>query len=605
MKFMNLKKYVDSAAVITYMILMLKTAIFLAMVRTAGSASIDFNLMYFGSEYKPVQWFFPLVLVSFSYLFKGKGKIRYNLIVNAAVSLLFIADIWYYRSNGTFLSVRHIVYPDTFNPLGKSLLNFKPVDLIFIIDIILGVILMIKFNAMRKVQDIRRNIAAFAGVFILSAGFIWYSHYTIDILDKTNGQKMLFRICWAPFQGMGDMSPLGYHGFDIYKYLADSTQVKLTESDNQQISQWLQYNNENLPDNQYKGMFQGKNLIAIQVESLENFVIGQKAYGQEITPNLNRILTNSLYFSNIHEQNNSGTSSDADLMVNTSVFPIRNGGTFFDYPQTAYTTLPGLLKGKGYTTLSTHPEVAGNWNWAEAHKASLKFDKSLDISSYNVDEVIGLGLSDESYLNQFADKITALKQPFYGSVVTLTSHGPFDIPEDKKLLDLPEEFDKTILGSYFQSLRYTDEAIAKFINKLDSEGILENSVIIIYGDHGGVHKFYSSQLQNVQFEGNWWQEYNMEIPFIVYSPGLKGEEFKVNGGHTDILPTISYLLGVDRKEFGTSTMGRVLVNTNRDSVILNSGQIVGTPKDVQEETHLKETFEVAQKIVTGNYFSNK
>ncbi|MBL4930208.1 LTA synthase family protein [Clostridium paridis] len=598
-------KYIDVFAIITYILLVIKSDIYLAMIRTNGSASIDFKLMYFGKPDILAHLVFPLIVVSFSYLFKGKGKIGYNLIINTLISIFFIADIWYYRSNGTFLSISNILYPSTFNPLHKNLFNFKPVDLIFVIDIFISIILIIKTNVFKKTYEVSRSIIAFIVLFLLGVGYTSYAHYAIDVADKTKGEKMLFRTCWAPFQSMSNMSPLGYHAYDIYEYLVLNRTEKLSDSDKTQIANWFEYNNENLPDNKYKGMLQGKNLIAIQVESLENFVIGQKAYGQEITPNLNRLLSNSLYFSGVHEQNNSGTSSDADFMINTSVFPIREGATFFRYPQREYTTLAELLKDKGYNSLSTHPEVAGNWNWAPVHQGSLKFDKTLDITSYNVDEVIGLGLSDQSYLNQVADKLTALKQPFYGYMVTLTSHGPFDIPDNKKLLKLPEEFDKTILGSYFQSVRYTDEAIGNFIKKLDSEGVLKNSVIMIYGDHTGVHKFYPDKLKDVKFEGNWWQPNDMKIPYIIYNPSINGEEFKVNGGGVDILPTISYLLGVDRKEFGSTSMGRVLVNTNRDATVLNSGEIIGTPKDAKEEQHLKETLDVANKVVLGNYFSKK
>ncbi|MDZ5001173.1 LTA synthase family protein, partial [Clostridium perfringens] len=145
-------------------------------------------------------------------------------------------------------------------------------------------------------------------------------HYTIDIKGKIPGQS-LFRLSWAPFQTFSDMSPLGYHGFDLVYFTGRNKE--LTNSDINEVKTWLDNNKEIIPDNEYKGMLEGKNLIAIQVESLENFVINKKVYGQEITPTLNKLLSQSLYFDNIYEQNNSGTSSDADLMVNTSIFPVR------------------------------------------------------------------------------------------------------------------------------------------------------------------------------------------------------------------------------------------------------------------------------------------
>lgn len=600
MKQRKVGTYVDFIALITYIIIILKSAIYLSMLRTVGSASINFKTMYFGTPDILAHLVIPIVIISFSYLFKGKAKVGFNLIIDLLISLFFMFDIWYYRANGTFLSIRHLLYPETFNPLGKSLLNFRAVDMLFVVDIIIFVVILLKTSI--EYKELKRNVIAFILLLMISSSYIVYAHYSIDIYDKTNGDKMLFRTCWAPFQSMSNMSPLGYHGYDVYKYLKEVKDINLTSEDKAEIEDWLNFNNENIADNEYKGMLEGKNLIAIQVESLENFVIGQKIYDQDLTPNLNKMLGNSLYFSNIHEQNNSGTSSDADLMVNTSVFPIRNGSTFFDYTARSYTTLPNILKDKGYTTMSTHPEVPGNWNWAEAHKGSLGFENILDISYFNVDEVIGLGLSDESYLRQVGEKLKDLKSPFYGYMVTLTSHGPFEIPEDKKYLKLPKELDETLLGGYFQSVRYVDEVVGKFLKQLEAQGMLNNSVIMLYGDHTGIHKFYNDKIQDIKLEGDWWKKVDMKIPYIIYNPSLKGEEIKANGGQVDMLPTISYLLGVDREKFGKTTMGRVLVNTNRDTTVLNSGEIIGTPKNEEEEKHLKETLDVANKIILGDYF---
>ncbi|PTR80198.1 sulfatase, partial [Bacillus anthracis] len=190
--------------------------------------------------------------------------------------------------------------------------------------------------------------------------------YIIDIKGTIPGQSFL-RLSWAPFQTFSDMSPLGYHGFDL-KYFVGRNK-ELSDSDINDVQSWINNNKEDIPDNEYFGMIKGKNLIAIQVESLENFVINKKVYGQEITPTLNKLLSGSLYFDNIYEQNNSGTSSDCDLMVNTSIFPIRATSTFPTYPWTKYNSLQNILNNEGYTTISTHAELPGSWNWAEPHKS--------------------------------------------------------------------------------------------------------------------------------------------------------------------------------------------------------------------------------------------
>ena len=578
-----------------------KSTLLLSMLRTQDSASINLGGAYFDA---PVLWVHVAIVIlvcSPILFFKEKGRIRAALIIDILVTILFTADIWYYRANETFLSVRHLMHWEIFNPEGKNLFNFRIVDLIFLVDFII-LFLIYKFIKIKEKSESKVYIRAIKAisVFMISAFAIWFGYYTVDVKQMEPG-KNVFRLSWAPFQTFGDMSPLGYHGFDIQFY--KNKNKTITEQDKKEIEDWLSDNKEELPDNSYKGMLKGKNVIALQVESLENFVINQKVYGQEITPNLNKLLSNSMYFNNVHEQNNSGTSSDCDLMVNASVLPIREGTTVFSYPWTKYDTLQNILKGKGYTTMSTHAEPPGNWNWTEMHK-TYGADTILDIGKFNQDEIIGLGPSDESYLKQVAQKLKDEKQPYYAFMTTLTSHGPFDMPEDKKYLKLPKELDDNMLGKYFQAVRYTDEAIGKYIEQLDKEGLLDNTAIMIYGDHCGVHKFYEQDITNSPLEGDWWKDNERKIPYIVYSKGLKSEVISKAGGQTDFKPTILYLLGADRSEFENNSMGRVLVNTNRDTTILNEGQIVGNPKDEKEETHLKDEFKIAEDIIKGNYFKN-
>ncbi|MFT8351934.1 LTA synthase family protein [Clostridium saccharoperbutylacetonicum] len=584
-------------------VLQYKSIILLSMLRTQDSSSINLGDIYFGT---PVKWAHIAIIVlicSPILLFKEKGRLRTAVIIDLLVTILFVADIWYYRANGTFLSVRYMTHSEIFNPIGKKLLNFRLVDLSFIIDFVILFLIckFAKIEASDRNSKLQFRIIKGFSVFLISAVVVGLGHYFIDI-RRIDPSRNLFSQSWAPFQTFSDMSPLGYHGFDINFY--QDKNKKLSSEDEDKIKNWMENNKENLPDNEYKGIFKGKNLIAIQVESMENFVINQKVYGQEITPNLNKLLGSSIYFNNIYEQNNSGTSSDCDLLVNSSIFPIREGKTVFSYPWTTFNSLQKNLENDGYKTISTHAEVPGNWNWAELHKA-FKADEIWDIGQYNVDEKIGLGLSDESYLRQISQKLKNQKEPFYAFMTTLTSHGPFEMPDNKKYLNLPKELDENMLGAYFQSVRYTDEAIGKFIAELDKNNQLDNTVIMIYGDHCGVHKFYEDDIKNSPLEGDWWKDNHKKIPYIIYSKGSQPEVISKAGGQSDFLPTILYMLGYDRKAFEDSSMGRVLVNTERDATILNDGQIMGIPKDEKELNHLKDTFDIADTIIEKNYFKNK
>ena len=588
--------------IVMFLIIQVKSMLLLSMLRTPGSSSIDFSKMYFSEPLLIGHLFIIILILSIIYLFRYKGKIRAAITIDIIISILFLVDIWYYRSNGTFISIRHILHPVIFNPTGRNLFNFRLVDVLFFIDFILFFILF-RFKKIKEYKDnskLSLRILKSLSIFLISGIVVYLSHYYADI--KGTIDKSFLSLSWAPFQTFSDMSPLGYHGYDLAYFTGINKE--LTSSEVEEIDNWFNNNKEDLTDNHYAGYLKGKNLIAIQVESLENFVIGEKVNGQEITPTLNKLLSNSLYFDNIYEQNNSGTSSDADFLVNTSVFPSRVYRTFLTYPWVNYNSLQQLLNDEGYTTISTHAELAGSWNWAEPHKV-FETDKLWDLNDFNIDEIVGPGLSDESYLKQIANKLKDEKEPYYTFIATLTSHGPFEIPDNKKLLDLPKELDDNMLGAYFQSIRYTDEAIKLFLEDLDKNGQLDDTVVMIYGDHCGVHKFYEADIVDAPLEGDWWKENNKKIPLLIYNKDIDGNTISNAGGQVDFLPTISYLLGIDKEKFQSSSMGRILVNTNRNSTILNDGSIMGSPKDQNEENHLKDIFKIADNIIEGNFFKLK
>lgn len=583
-------------------LIMLKSMLFMSMIHTPNSSGISIRKMYFSAPPILSHMMMITAIMSFAFLLSGKKRIIYYIIIDLFITSVLIGDIWYYRTNGNFLSIRFLTSPELFNPMHRKIVAASAVDLLFLLDFPAIPLICFKKNTG---LNYRVSIRTFSAILLISLLHIGCAHYLIDKMDITKGVMMMFKNSWAPFQTMSNLSPIGYHSFDILREFTENKTVALSNDDKKDIEKWFLSKKENLPDNEYMGMLKGKNLIAIQVESLEDFVIGSKIYGQEITPNLNKLLSNSLYFSNIYEQNNVGTSSDADLLVNTSLYPIREGATFFRYPEAQYISLPKLLKELGYSTVSTHPEIGGNWNWAEVHRTGLGFETIYDINSYKKDELIRGYLSDGTLFIQFEEKFKVMKQPFYAYSVTMSSHGPFDLDEEFKYLKLPKEIEDTILGDYFQSVRYVDEQIGAMIKKLKQDSIMEDSVVMIYGDHTGVHKFYNDRLEGIKLEGDWWKKDEKKIPLIIYSPSVNGRNIKTIGGHIDIMPTIAYMLGIPEGRFSNSAVGKILVKTNKNFTVLNNGEVIGYPGNDKEKQHMIEGMYISNKIIQGNYFKAK
>lgn len=582
-------------------LIIIKSVLLIGLVSTPGGSKLNIGYGFFSTTVIYVYLLFPLTILSFAFLFKGRAKLWFLVVIDIAVTAFIISDLMYFRAFGGFITLHLIKQSTNLDNLGSSISSMlRYLDIIFVIDIPILITLILRNK--NSYRNSKINLTAFLAMFILSSGLLYLIHYKVDVLEKGEN-KILFRTCWAPTQTMSNLSPIGYHMHDAYNFWKDSIPYKLTKEDKSNIDKWFNMKPENLPDNKYKGMLKGKNLLLLQVESLEGFVINKSINNQVITPNINGLLKNSLYFTNFHEQVYNGTSSDSDLMANTSVYPVRRGSTFFRFPNNSYNSLPNLLEGLGYSSLAIHPDKGSYWNWMPA-LTSIGFNKCIDSTSFKMDETIGLGLSDGSYLRQVVPMIKEQKQPFYTFMVTLSSHSPFDIEEKYRELKLPESLEKTKLGGYFQSIHYTDKQIGMFLSKLQEEGLLDNTTVVIFGDHEGVHKFYNDELSSISPSEDWWFNNNYKIPFIVFNKDLAGEEIQTTGAQVDILPTVSYLMGVEENKYVKTALGRNLLNTNRDFALLSNRKIVGKPQNEDEEKWVQYGIDISDLIIRSNYFKN-
>ena len=584
--------------------LLVKSILFLGLVNNDG---FHFRLLNALSSFGPrpplfVYSAFILIFLSFSFLLGGRGRYRFLMGVNLTISLFLIADLVCYRLYGTFFSPAMFGLTYSAKPISGLFSLFHPIDLLFVLDVLLLCVAGLKFTLLHSNHP--RNVVLFVLILITSVSYIYFQHYRIDVKGEA-GDARLFSTCWVPNQTLTNLSPIGYHLFDLYNYFVRDRTIQLTAAQEDKISQWFADNQENLPPNQYQGIYSGENLIFIQVESLENFVINQKINGQEITPNLNQLLQNSFYLPNFYAPVYNGTSSDADLMANTSVYPVRDGITFFRFPGTTYNSLPNLLERKGYSTLVAHADPPGHYNWIPA-LSSIGFEQIMDANSFEHDEDIYLGLSDNSLFKQVLPVVQEQKEqgrPFYDYIVTMTSHGPFNLPQEYRTLNLDSNLDATKLGGYFQSIHYTDSAIGSFMQALDQKGILDNTVVVIYGDHAGVHKYYNDEVKSIQPQESWWLDDSERVPLIIYHKGMTERKLMTYGSEIDLLPTAAALLGIDPSNYANTAMGRNLLNTEKDFTVLANKTSIGThPENQKQEAHAIEGIDTADLIIRSNYF---
>lgn len=549
---------------------------------------------------------FALVLLSFSFLFKGRGFVIYIFILEILTTFLTVLDVWYFRGFQTMPSALLLSQTSNLDNMYASIISMmSSSDFVFVLSLIIIIVYICLTRKCYSKNNIRM-FKTFAIIFIISLIYVVYVPFSVNVLHNKNVSNSYFFDNYDPTSTTRYLSPIGYHIMDAYTVYRDSKPYRLTSGDMDDINKYFEVKKENLPDNEYFGAAKGKNLIYIQVESLENFVIGQKINGKEITPNLNKLLNNSLYFPNTFEQVNEGTSADCDFMANTSLLPLRRGCTFFRYPANDYASMPKILAQNGYNTTVIHPDKGSFWNYQLALSQGIGFQKFTDYYSFNHNEEIGMGTSDRSYFEQVAPMLKQEAQPFYGMTVTLTSHGPFDLPSEYRKLGLDSELDKNKLGGYFESIHYTDEQIGYFLDLLDKEGILQNSVIAIMGDHTGVHKYYDDDIDQLSNKEDWFLDNgNHTVPMIIYDPSstIKAKSFdKLYNGEIDLMPTLLYLLGVPKDQYENTVLGRNLLNTERSFAIITDGTLKGGENLTDEQKEIyKKSLDISDKMIRANY----
>lgn len=585
--------------------IVIKTILFLALISDDKANGIHLKKILFSVPPLGAWLAINVAFVSIGLFFKGKVQKWTFWILNLLFTLLVIGDMWYFRSNSVFLNYHMFSMTSNLDNLGSSIISMiRWVDFIFLIDLI--VIGVKNVRNRKSITKDNRNVLGAITILLVCFIYLGYLHIKIDRYKGGYEGQFLFRTSWAPNQTMANLTPIGYHIYGAYDFYEQSKPYTFENDEKEQVKSILTSLKEDNEDNQYSGIMKGKNLLIIQWESLETCVINKSIHGQEITPNINKLLKNSLYFNNVYEQTYGGTSSDAELIVNTSVFPVREGATFFRYPTNIYkNSLPNMFKNIGYNTIASHPDKGSYWNWLTNLK-SIGYETCLDSTNYDTSDVINLGVSDESYLKQFGEILKKEEGPFMAYTVTLTSHSPFNMPEELQALELPENLKGTKLGGYFQSINYTDKYIGKLLEDLEESRILDNTVVAMYGDHEGVHKFYDDEIDSMNGLEPWMKKNDKKIPLIIYNKDIEGETLPVIGGQVDIKPTLAYLFGTDKDTYTSNiTLGRNLLNTDKNYVLLSNNELVEAGLEEHEKENIKKLISISDKMIRGNYYRDE
>jgi Phosphoglycerol transferase and related proteins, alkaline phosphatase superfamily len=496
------------------------------------------------------------VLTAFSFILSRQWRKIYLLTIDIGLSAIFLQDMLFFRHFQDIMTWRtaaiawHYLFTET-----AVWTLLKPVDLLLIADF--AVLLTIKSRTNTTLFPVRissrrqLHLRGLALVIFLSCG-LGLSFQARNILETD--QPGITNTFYSKLYIAQSVGTIEFHALDLWrdKTISSGGQPWQT-SDLSALTAWFQSTHPQEVTNSSFGIARGKNLITIQVESLQEFVIGKTINGQEITPNLNHLLGNSLYFKNYFGETWNGGTSDAEFLSNISLYPPAKGSAYIDYPMNHYTSIGNVLQKQGYRTAALEANKPGFWDMALMSRTE-GFQELHDTNDFVHDEDIGISLADASLFTQSIPKLKKLPQPFYSFLITLSSHYPFKIPEKNQSLDVAP-YQGTLFGDYLEAVHYTDQSIGEFVKSLQAKGLLDTSILTIYGDHPAPLDRTDPNLgrflgyPNGTIDDFHWLALQ-KVPLLIHLPGdaIKGIQ-EVTGGQTDLFPTLLGLLGEKASQY--------------------------------------------------------
>ena len=578
----------------------------LFFICTIGLKLVCFNTLITKVTWPSDQYWCGIILgfisvaVIFSPLyFVHKNKNRIAIILAAFLSILLTIDTIYYSYFFALPTVGLISSIGEAGSVGPAILGLIHWQLgLYFIDIILMILLNkpIKsfFNKLKEKHNLSRQgyIAALFNTMITIVIF-WIAFLPMG-LAKFNDviNKGYDTVSTTQYYGV-----IMAHAIDLIRFIETET-THLSKSQETNLSNWVNTNKPVQTTDNLTGVATGKNVILIQIESLGGFALNQVVNEKELTPNLDALAKTSQFFPNNRFIIGAGHTSDADFVANTSYFPLTDAAVFVRYGQDDFTSLPKTLINNGYSAYAYHGYNRNFWNRNIA-LSSLGYQKFYAADNYSNGAKINLGLNDGDFLSETADFIKNQPKPSLSYAITLSSHVPFEITNETKNLGINTDDYPDQVGGYLENINYVDRMLGKFFDKLKANGLYDDSLIVIYGDHVPVLPAFKAG--TVSYDPDTVQ--GKETPLIIKLPQeTVGETYKDKSTSLDITPTILDLLGIKTNQlmFGQS----LFASSSTDALSICHDQLVAFTGFSDCSTALNEEKNKSSEIIRYNQFNN-
>ena len=518
---------------------------------------------------------FIVVIVSLIDILPNRARMITALIVDLLLSILLFADNIYYSFSSNVLSVAQIdnlQYGGEIMKTLPSMLELKQI-LYFIDLIVIALLLIFRVVKIKKISENKKILNIFKGIYALTAVII-FCFVSFDYVKKGTEEQ------YNKDVQIRNATIIGYHISDIINEANSTSKIKYSKYDEfkekyDELKEKFKNEYGEIKYN-FAGKAKGKNIILVQLESIQEFVVNSKINGKEITPNFNKFLKENIEFKNMHMQSYT-TTADSEHTAMTSTFPVENGMAFAKYYTNDYDDIFKTYQNNKYFTSYMHGNFPYFWNRGNVY-GRLAIDKTEFKEDFaDLSENINGDLSDELFYLQAVDKLKDYKKPFFAEIVSASSHTPFTLEglEDRSKVTIDVgKYKNTYFGNYLEAVNYADYAFGKFVEKLKTEGLYDDSVILIYGDHNGLTMYDNELIDYLKQENPNLKDIDIKLNYTrvlcgLKLPGVNHIEITKMVNKLDVKPTLCYLSGIeDGISLGTNMFD------SKNYVCLNNERII-------------------------------
>jgi phosphoglycerol transferase MdoB-like AlkP superfamily enzyme len=301
------------------------------------------------------------------------------------------------------------------------------------------------------------------------------------------------------------------------------------------------------------GQYKGKNVLVIQLEALEEWLVDATVNGQPVMPFLSQLKKKADFYPNVFDIAAMSHTADCEYLVLNSNHPLADAPVAFRAEDNHFVTLATTLRDNGYSTVSMHGYRRGMWNRAVLHPR-YGFTHSFFAEEWGDEPKIGWGLDDHVLFKNLVPEVKTEKQPWLAYAITLSSHHPYDaIPWNKRRLKVGA-LQGSMLGEYLHSASFVDDALSQLFKDLQAQNVLKDTMVVMYGDHAALMHTSPRERAALASQTNLNKAVAdhvgtgslNRIPLLVLLPGQEtGEIVPAYGAQIDVAPTILHYVGID------------------------------------------------------------